>query len=993
MASSSFALTEGYYTYTTNSNGQATIIDFFELYSGQVSIPSTLRGCPVVSIGEHAFDYCYSLTSVTIPNSITSIGNSAFLYCYRLTSITIPDSVTSIDVNAFWGCTGLTGISIPSSVTRIEKGAFCGCSGLSSVTIPNGVTSINRSTFSSCSKLSSITIPDSVTSINYAAFAQCTSLVNVTIPHNVTNIGEFAFWKCTSMTNVTLPDCIINIEKVAFSECTSLTSVTIPDSVTSIGDYVFGKCIGLTSATIPKSVTSIGNGVFSYCSSLTSIAVDSANANYCSLNGGLFNNIQTSIIGYPAGKTGSYIILGNVTNIGESSFQGCTGLTDVSIPSSVTNIANVAFRDCSGLQSIFFLGNAPSLGGTNVFLDTPATIYYLPGKTGWTNPWGGRPTVCGNSYFLPSIVSGPTNLTVKGGTRASFSVVAGGAGPHTYQWRKGLSNITGATNSTLTIDIASAYDAGNYSVKVYNNYSLLGATSSSAKLTVLGGEMYSQTSCQMPEPVPFEKLPGQDSLIVITHGWQPLGALADVSWMEDMADAIRANLAIQGKTNWRVETYNWTPLAWPDFETALINGNTLGGLLGMKLGGQSWNHIHLIGHSAGAAFIQSATEWIKWLSPDTTVHTTFLDPYIGVLNFGIQRYGLNADFSENYFSDEWTGHWSGTRLQHAHNVNVTQLDPDHTGGLPVFTSGSSMPSSTPAVIASQEESSHPYPHDFYLSTIELRCSPEADGYGFPLSKEGGGWDNRANYQPNNAPEILGEPAARIQGFEPSVTTGTALDFNSLANVSSDTGATVLSCALQLSCTQSAPSQHSPAYMMQYAEPLSDPSSTAWLSAAVTVTSAVNFVSCDIAFTSPDYAQGLLTVYWETNVIATVDERAVLTGSGSYRFSLADTFPAGTYALGFRLDSFTNITSSVTVTNVAAGFAGNASPMSLDVSSTNNGMFMTLSGPSPYNYLVEASTNLVDWTPFAILANTNGAVMFYDPDAANYKQRFYRTVRP
>ena len=617
------------------------------------------------------------------------------------------------------------------------------------------------------------------------------------------------------------------------------------------------------------------------------------------------------------------------------------------------------------------------------------------------NSWGWNK---GHSHFMDNlsisqtgdlaanIVFSPTNLTVKGGTRASFSVVAGGAGPHTYQWRKGLSNITGATNSTLTIDIASAYDAGYYSVRVYNDYSLLGATSSSAKLTVLGGEMYSQTSCQIPEPVPFEKLPGQDSLIVITHGWQPLGALADVSWMEDMANAIRANLAIQGKTNWRVETYNWSFWAWPLPETALANGNNLGSLLGMKLGHQSWDHIHLIGHSAGAQVIQAATERIKWLSPETTVHTTFLDPYIGVRIFG-QRYGLNADFAENYFSDDWTGRWTGTRLLHAHNVNVTQLDPDHTGGLPVFTSGSSMPSSTPAVIASQEESSHPYPHDFYLSTIELRCSLEADGYGFPLSKEGGGWDNRANYQPGNDPEILGEPAARIQGFVTSVTTGTAFDFNSLANVSSDTGASVMSCALQLSSTQSFPSQPSPTYMMQYADPLSETSNTSWLSAAVTVTSAVNFVSCDIAFTGPAYAQGLLTVYWETNVIATVDERAVLTGSPSYRFPLSDTFPAGTYALGFRLDSFTNITSSVTVTNVAAGFAGSLSPMSLDVSSTNNGMFMTLSGPSQYNYLVEASTNLVNWTPFAILSNTNGAVQFCDPDAGNYKQRFYRAVRP
>ena len=53
---------------------------------------------------------CTSLTSVTIPNSVTSIGDSAFSGCTSLTSVTIPDSVTSIGDGAFVGCTSLTGV-------------------------------------------------------------------------------------------------------------------------------------------------------------------------------------------------------------------------------------------------------------------------------------------------------------------------------------------------------------------------------------------------------------------------------------------------------------------------------------------------------------------------------------------------------------------------------------------------------------------------------------------------------------------------------------------------------------------------------------------------------------------------------------------------------------------------------------------------------------------------------------------------------------------
>ena len=104
--------------------------------------------------------------SITIPASITydgttysvtSIGTCAFNGCYRLTSITIPNSVTSIGFYAFAACTGLTSITIPNSVTFIGGWAFEGCTGLTSITIPNSVTSIGREAFKGCTRLTSIT--------------------------------------------------------------------------------------------------------------------------------------------------------------------------------------------------------------------------------------------------------------------------------------------------------------------------------------------------------------------------------------------------------------------------------------------------------------------------------------------------------------------------------------------------------------------------------------------------------------------------------------------------------------------------------------------------------------------------------------------------------------------------------------------------------------------------------------------------------------------
>lgn len=85
-------------------------------------------------IGESAFSGCTSLTSITIPNSVTSIGKSVFSGCSGLSNVTIPNSVMSISYNLFGGCGSLTSITIPNSITKIESGAFSGCTNLMNIT-------------------------------------------------------------------------------------------------------------------------------------------------------------------------------------------------------------------------------------------------------------------------------------------------------------------------------------------------------------------------------------------------------------------------------------------------------------------------------------------------------------------------------------------------------------------------------------------------------------------------------------------------------------------------------------------------------------------------------------------------------------------------------------------------------------------------------------------------------------------------------------------
>ena len=173
----------------------------------------------VKSIGNRAFDYCYSLISISIPNSVTSIGDESFIDCSSLSNLVIPNSVTSIGAWAFDGCKSLRSFVIPDSVTSIGYGAFSYCSSLSSLVIPDSVTSIGDSAFEDCTSLSSLVIPDGVTSIRDYVFSGCSSLSSLVIPNSVTCIGFGAFEGCSSLRDIVIPNSVNDIEDRAFEGC------------------------------------------------------------------------------------------------------------------------------------------------------------------------------------------------------------------------------------------------------------------------------------------------------------------------------------------------------------------------------------------------------------------------------------------------------------------------------------------------------------------------------------------------------------------------------------------------------------------------------------------------------------------------------------------------------------------------------------------------------------------------------------------------------
>ena len=306
------------------------------------------------------------------PWIIEAIRSSSFKDCKSITSVSIPNSISTIEYDAFSGCTGLTSVTIPNSVSTIEDRAFSGCTGLTSVSIPNSVSTIGDSAFSGCTGLTSVTIPGSVETIESCAFMDCIDLEKIVFNESNTILDVCnVFWGCTNIRELEINRII---ESYGSFKGSSIQSISFGKNFSVITEHLFAGLSKLESIYIPSTVNLIMSDAFDECTNLKNVTFEESpeplymledlgkcGLEILNLNRQLYTGrIEIGEMGFfdckPsfAGCTGlTSLNFGKYFNtISDNMFSGCSALRSVTIPSNIFMIGEGAFSGCLNLKSI-----------------------------------------------------------------------------------------------------------------------------------------------------------------------------------------------------------------------------------------------------------------------------------------------------------------------------------------------------------------------------------------------------------------------------------------------------------------------------------------------------------------------------------------------------------------------------------------------------------------------------------------------------------------
>ena len=320
------------------------------------------------SIGEGAFEDCFGLTDITLPESLTSIEENAFKNCVALSRIELPESVKNAGSDLFQGCTCLKSVTI-SANTSFQDDSF-DFSTTDNLYVVKGTGETDHSPV--CGN--KFYFAKSADGSSYRFLSYTGTKVGVIVPTElygkpispairesnlaatllVAYLKGYSFYSDSEYQN--------EIDENRYCE---ITSVVIGSNVTYIGRSAFTGCSSLTEINIPASVINISNGSFSDCSALRSFTVASDNPQYCSRDNVLYKKEDSgkfSLLCCPRARTGNFEIPADVDTIEDNAFAGCTELTGITIPTGVAEIGNDAFIDCNKLTSLTVPAGVTEIG-------------------------------------------------------------------------------------------------------------------------------------------------------------------------------------------------------------------------------------------------------------------------------------------------------------------------------------------------------------------------------------------------------------------------------------------------------------------------------------------------------------------------------------------------------------------------------------------------------------------------------------------------------